>query len=74
MKAKGRPKTTDGKAVSAQNSCKHGLTTKEFISAEEQIEHKLLTESLIEEYQPNGVIEGLLIQDLAVPCKRQQHP
>lgn len=34
MTSKGGPKTSEGKAVSAQNSGKHGLTAKEFISAE----------------------------------------
>lgn len=66
MASKGGPKTSEGKAVSAQNSRKHGLTAKGFISTKEQTAHKLLTESLINEYQPHGVIEVLLIQDLAM--------
>jgi hypothetical protein len=66
MTSKGGPKTSKGKAVSAKNSRKHGLTAKGFISAEELNEHKLLSKSLIEEYQPQGVIEELLIQDLAM--------
>src|SRR5687768_377578 len=54
------PRTTDGKARSAQNAMKHGLTSKELVVREdEQEEFESLRGALIEEIAPHGVLESL---------------
>lgn len=66
MTAKAGPKTEKGKAIAAQNSLKHGLTAKGFISDSENAEHASLVQKLNEEYAPKGTIESILIEDLAM--------
>lgn len=66
MTAKAGPKTEKGKAIAAQNSLRHGLTAKGFISDSENAEHASLVQKLNEEYAPKGTIESILIEDLAM--------
>ena len=66
MTAKAGPKTEKGKAIAAQNSLRHGLTAKGFISDLENAEHTSLVKKLNEEYAPKGTIESILIEDLAM--------
>lgn len=60
------PKTVKGKAIAAKNSLKHGLTAKGLISKEEETALNSLTGELINEYEPKGPIEKLLVKDLAM--------
>jgi hypothetical protein len=66
MTAKGGPKTGKGKEISAKNSLKHGLTAKGLISTEEETALNSLTGELVDEYDPKGPIENLLVKDLAM--------
>ena len=66
MTAKGGPKTGMGKEISAKNSLKHGLTAKGLISTEEETALNSLTGELLDEYDPKGPIENLLVKDLAM--------
>lgn len=66
MTAKAGPKTEKGKVIAAQNSLRHGLTAKGFISDSENAEHASLVQKLNEEYAPKGTIESILIEDLAM--------
>jgi hypothetical protein len=66
MTAKAGPKTEKGKEIAAQNSLRHGLTAKGFISDSENAEHASLVQKLNEEYAPKGTIESILIEDLAM--------
>lgn len=66
MKAKGGPKTEEGKEISAKNSLKNGLTAKGLISTVEEKALNSLTGELINEYEPKGPIESLLVKDLAM--------
>jgi hypothetical protein len=66
MTAKGGPKTVQGKEISAKNSLKHGLTAKGLISTDEETALSSLTGELINEYDPKGPIEKLLVKDLAM--------
>ena len=66
MTSKGGPKTIEGKLISSKNSLKHGLTAKGLISTEEEVELNSLTEELKKEYEPEGPIEKLLVEDLAM--------
>lgn len=60
------PTTKKGKEISAKNSLKHGLTAKGLISRDEETALNTLTEELVEEYEPKGPIENLLVKDLAM--------
>lgn len=66
MTAKAGPKTGKGSSIAAQNSLKHGLTAKGFISDTENAEHVILVQKLNDEYAPKGTIESILIEDLAM--------
>ena len=66
MTAKGGPTTEKGKEISAKNSLKHGLTAKGLVSRDEETALNTLTEELVDEYEPKGPIENLLVKDLAM--------
>ena len=68
MTANGGPITVKGKKISAKNSLKHGLTAKGLISTEEETALNSLTGELVDEYDPKGPIENLLVKDLAMVC------
>jgi hypothetical protein len=60
------PRTPEGKARSAQNALAHGLTSETaFLPAEDFAAYQRHTQSLLDEYQPKGPTETLLVQDLA---------
>lgn len=59
-------KTPEGKAASAKNSTKHGLTAKEAVLAtESESDFEALHHQYICQYQPDGVQQRFLIQQLA---------
>ena len=66
MAQKGGPKTEQGKEISSKNSFKHGLTAKGFVNDEEKTEYESMNDGLLEEYLPVGVIELMLVNDLAM--------
>ena len=47
-------------------SFKHGLTAKGFVNNEEKTEYEILNDELFEEYMPTGVVEVMLVNDLAM--------
>ena len=60
------PKTEEGKARSAQNARRHGLTAYDFvISGENREEFNSLLSDLTAEHQPSGPTEALLVQQMA---------
>lgn len=66
MTVKSGPKTNEGKLISSQNSLKHGLTTKGLTDNGEELDYKVLHHALTRDYSPEGLIETLLIDDLAM--------
>jgi len=67
------PKTPEGKAKSSRNAIKHGIFVKRFLSgatpeAIEEIE--LLAASLWEHYEPDDIVEEILVQKIIVETVR----
>ena len=59
------PRTEAGKARSAQNALRHGLTAKHLvIRPDEQEEFEALRASLLEELDPQGAVETLTFNEL----------
>src|SRR3979409_2453046 len=71
--SKGGPRTTEGKAICAQNSRRHGLTSKKIVLNSE--EEALFTEMLDEYlalFQPANVEENDLIREIGSVKWRQE--
>jgi hypothetical protein len=61
------PQTAAGKARARRNSYKHGLLSKELLlSWEEEKDYRRLLNALVEEHQPEGATEVLLVEQMAV--------
>jgi len=64
-KTKGGPVTKKGKQVSSRNAISHGLTAKKWINPEERESYQDFHSALIDDYQPQTVMESILIGKLA---------
>ena len=69
------PRTEQGKAVSRLNSLKHGIFARETVNAViEGDENRRLFEEMVErlgeEFQPDGCLEELMVQEIATCCWR----
>jgi len=66
LKATG-PRTRRGKATAARNAVKHGILAREVIDSDPDDKRSFeeLLEQLIEEYQPAGLTEKLLVERIA---------
>lgn len=64
-KTKGGPVTKKGKQVSSRNAISHGLTAKKWINSEEKQSYQDFHSALIDDYQPQTVMESTLIEKLA---------
>ena len=60
------PTSEEGKAISCQNSTKHGLTSIKLNTAEEQSLYDAMVASLTEELNPQGMTEENLVSDMAM--------
>ena len=60
------PTSEEGKAISCQNSTKHGLTSVKLNTAEEQFFYETMVELFTEEHNPQGLTEKILVSDLAM--------
>jgi len=60
------PTSEEGKAVSCQNSTKHGLTSVKLNTPEEQSLYDAMVDSLNKEYNPQGLTEDILVSDIAM--------
>ncbi|MBN1816542.1 MAG: hypothetical protein JW828_04230 [Sedimentisphaerales bacterium] len=65
------PRTPEGKARAARNSLKHGLLAKEVVitegeGAEDPQAFTALLEDLLEQFQPIGSLEEILVEKIAV--------
>lgn len=69
----GGPKTQSGKARSAQNAKKHGLTTMSPSSADENAQIESFAQELIAYYQPQSPLEFLQIQRIATCQAKLKH-
>ena len=60
------PRTTEGKRRSSRNSRKSGFFSKDLlIAGESRVEYESLLKDLLEEFQPQGIAEKYVVQDLA---------
>lgn len=64
-KTKGGPVTKKGKQVSSRNALSHGLTAKKWINPEEKQSYQDFHSALIDDYQPQTVMESTLIEKIA---------
>ena len=64
-KTKGGPVTKKGKQVSSRNAIRHGLTAKKWVNPEEKQSYQDFHNALIDDYQPQTVMENTLIEKLA---------
>lgn len=60
------PTSEEGKAISCQNSTKHGLTSVKLNTSEEQSLYDAMVASFTEEHNPKGLTEEILISDIAM--------
>ena len=60
------PTSEEGKAISCQNSTKHGLTSVKLNTQEEQSLYDAMVASLTEELNPQGMTEVNLVGDMAM--------
>ena len=66
-------KTSEGKAIVAQNAIKHGLLSHKLILGEEDLDcWKILLNGLVETLLPIGMIEQLLVEKIAISFWRQR--
>ena len=66
-------KTSEGKAIVAQNAIKHGLLSHKLILGEEDLDcWKILLNGLVETLLPVGMIEQLLVEKIAISFWRQR--
>ncbi|MDY2867725.1 MAG: hypothetical protein SOT69_03220 [Mesosutterella sp.] len=69
---KGEPNST-GYAASRLNAVKHGILSKELILPHEsREEYDALLQGLQDEYQPQGITEGILVEELAAIVWRKR--
>ena len=61
----GGPKTKAGKKISSQNAIKHGLTSRNLLSSDEQGEFYFLVKQLKKEYDPKTITENTYIERIA---------
>ena len=65
------PKTSQGKAAARQSALRHGLlATQMLVPGEDETARKELSERLREELQPNGELEGLLVERIIAAAWR----
>jgi hypothetical protein len=67
------PKTERGKANSSKNAIKHGIFAAKLFSRTEQaerVEYEELAAQLVDQYQPNGFKEQLLVQQILTELVR----
>ena len=64
-KTNGGPVTKKGKQVSSRNAISHGLTAKKWINPEEEQSYQDFHSAMIDDYQPQTVMESTLIEKLA---------
>jgi hypothetical protein len=69
------PKTAKGKATSSSNSTKHGIFSRNLIGQDEQSENDRVAfdqilDPITEHYQPEGTMENLLVEKIAVETWR----
>lgn len=64
-KTKGGPVTKKGKQVSSRNALSHGLTAKKWINPEEKQSYQDFHSALIDDYQPQTVMESTLVEKIA---------
>lgn len=71
-KSKG-PKSNQGKAIAARNATKHGLLAEKppLLASEDLTTFQGLLQALIDEWQPQGATEQILVQQLAMAFQRQ---
>ncbi len=67
----GGVKTPDGKAIAKFNALKHGLLAKEVVltageGAEDPTEFAALSQDLMSQFQPQGTLEEMLVEKIAV--------
>src|SRR5579884_786447 len=71
------PRTDAGKSTSSQNALKHGATSKHVVLAfENPAEFQALTADLIRTFKPVGLIESMLVDDIAAAqwrIRRMEH-
>jgi hypothetical protein len=61
------PRTVEGKRRSSKNAIKHGIFSKHlFLEDECRADFDNLHRDLCEDFQPKGVMEGLLVEQLAI--------
>lgn len=72
-KSKG-PKTARGKAIASRNATKHGLLAEQppLLASEDLETFQGIMQGLINDYQPEGVLEWHCIQQIAM-CIQRQH-
>src|SRR5437899_2171496 len=63
------PKTAEGKKTSSRNAIKHGLLVKNLVitgsGREDQAEFDSLLAEMLDYYEPVGIAEDLLVQEIA---------
>ncbi len=66
------PRTAEGKARSAQNALKHGLSAKKHVLLpdDSRAEFKALEAALLEELRPEGALQTLLVHRLVAAAWR----
>jgi hypothetical protein len=65
------PKTVEGKERSRMNAFKHGILSKILIiGGESEDDFNSLLESLLDDLQPEGCIEEMLVGEIATSCWR----
>jgi hypothetical protein len=67
----GGVKTPEGKAIAKYNALKHGLLAKEVVvtvgeGAEDPTEFAALSQKLVSQFQPQGTVEEMLVEKIAV--------
>ena len=62
---KGGVKTDDGKAVSSKNAMTHGILAQQVLDGEQE-RYLLLVEMLVEDYQPQTVVQNVLVERMAL--------
>lgn len=65
-------KSPEGKARSARNAVTHGLLSK-WLSAEEAEQARLVMVALVDELEPRGAMEAILVERLAWLAARLRH-
>src|SRR5262245_26202909 len=67
------PKSDEGKNAVKWNALKHGLLAKATVLPQEaRAEYERLLAGLVEDYQPVGTLEAILVEDIAAICWRRR--